>query len=125
MMTTQEHSPVALVTGASRGLGLALTRRLADAGWRVVVDARDAGALQQAVHDIGGVTAVPGDVTDAAHRRALVDTAVGLGPLRLVVANGGTLGPSPLPRLSDAPLDALCDTLDTNTVAQPGLAQTA
>jgi NAD(P)-dependent dehydrogenase (short-subunit alcohol dehydrogenase family) len=117
------QSPVAIVTGASRGLGLALTRRLTDAGWRVVVDARDADALEHAVHDIAGVTAVPGDVTDADHRRALADAATALGPLRLVVANGGTLGPSPLPRLADAPLDALRDTFGTNTVAQLGLAQ--
>ena len=66
-------APVAVVTGASRGLGLALTRALAENGWTVVVDGRDPDALHAAVRDLPSVLAVPGDVTDPAHRHELVD----------------------------------------------------
>ena len=59
----------AIVTGASRGLGLALTRALAERGWRIVVDARDGDALERAVGGLEGVVAVPGDVADPEHRR--------------------------------------------------------
>jgi NAD(P)-dependent dehydrogenase (short-subunit alcohol dehydrogenase family) len=89
--------PVGIVTGASRGLGLALTRALAQRGWRLVVDARDAVALERAVSGLDGVTPIAGDVSAAEHRRALVEAA---GPrLDLLVNNASVLGPSPLPRL--------------------------
>src|SRR3954464_12294996 len=48
-MTPDHATPVALVTGGSQGLGLALTRALAAAGWRVVVDARHADVVSRAV----------------------------------------------------------------------------
>src|SRR5215216_4287547 len=67
--------PVGIVTGASRGLGLALTRALAERGWRLVVDARGAEALERAVAPLEGVVAIPGDVADPGHRRALVEAA--------------------------------------------------
>ena len=91
---------VAIVTGASRGLGLALTRALANEGWKVVVDARGAQALRRATRELEGeVVAVAGDVADAPHRRALVDAA---GPrIDLLVNNAGVLGPSPQPFLAD------------------------
>ncbi len=69
----------AIVTGASRGLGLALATALVEDGWKVVVDARHADELTRATAVLGdAVVAVPGDITDPAHRRALV-TAAGDG----------------------------------------------
>jgi NAD(P)-dependent dehydrogenase (short-subunit alcohol dehydrogenase family) len=118
-------TPLALVTGASAGLGRALAAALDRRGWRLVVDARDAGRLSSAVDAFPHpdlVTAVPGDVADPAHRHALAD-AVG-GRLDLLVLNASTLGPSPLPRLADlAPAD-LEAILRTNTVAPLALVQT-
>lgn len=113
----------ALVTGASRGLGLALTRHLSAAGWEVVVDARSSADLSRAVSDLSGVRAVPGDLTDDAHRRRLAES---VGPaLDLLVLNASTLGPSPLPALAELDLAALRQILETNTVAQLGLIQQA
>ncbi len=116
--------PNALVTGASAGLGLALTAALADQGRRVVVDARDADRLAAAVASVPRpdlVTAVPGDVTDPAHRAALAQ-AVG-DRLDLLVLNASTLGPSPLPRLADLPPAEFERILATNAVAPLALVQ--
>jgi NAD(P)-dependent dehydrogenase (short-subunit alcohol dehydrogenase family) len=115
--------PVAIITGASRGLGLALATGLAEAGWRLVVDARDAAALAAAAPP--GARAVPGDVTDPAHRAALVAAADELGGADLLVNNAGILGPSPQPRLGDYPLDALRSVYEVNVVAPLGLIQLA
>lgn len=118
----------AIVTGGSRGLGLALTAALVHDGWHVVVDGRDAVALHEAVAPLGPcVTAVPGDVTDAGHRADVVAAAAAAatGPIHLLVNNAGGLGPSPLPALGEAPLDALSDLFDTNVVAPLGLIQAA
>jgi NAD(P)-dependent dehydrogenase (short-subunit alcohol dehydrogenase family) len=68
---------------------------------------------------------VPGDVTDAAHRRELVAAATRLGGLDLLVNNAGALGPSPLPPLASYPPDALADVLDANVVAPVTLTQLA
>lgn len=114
--------PVALVTGASRGLGLALAQGLAARGWRLVVDGRDAAALERA-WPAPGTVLLPGDVADPAHRRALAEAGRRLGRLDLLVLNAGTLGPSPLPPLATVPLDAVAETLRVNTVAQLGLVQ--
>jgi NAD(P)-dependent dehydrogenase (short-subunit alcohol dehydrogenase family) len=115
--------PVGIVTGASRGLGLALARALAADGWRLVVDARDATALDAATARLAGVVALPGDVADAAHRAALVAAA---GPrIDLVVNNASALGPSPLPALADLPLDAFERVLAVNVVAPLALVQLA
>ncbi len=132
---------VAIVTGASRGLGAALARGLAEAGWRLVIDARGAGDLERSAVSLARLTdvvAIPGDITDQAHRRDLVDAARQVaarelsrfaphpGPgLGLLVNNAGTLGPSPLPRLTDVPLDALRDIFEVNVIAQLGLVQEA
>src|SRR5215216_3441945 len=98
--------PTAIVTGASRGLGLALADGLADRGWRLVIDARDGVALAQAAAGLRSrtdVVALPGDVADPAHRAALIGAAP--GRIDLLVNNASTLGVSPLPRLSEYSLD--------------------
>ena len=122
-MTPDRTSPVALVTGGSQGLGLALTRALDAAGWRVVVDARHADVLHRAVADLAGVTAVPGDVTDPGHRAELAATVAGLGRLDLIVHNASTLGPSPLPPLADLPVADLERILAANVLAPLALTQ--
>ena len=116
---------VAVVTGASRGLGLALTRALSERGWRVIVDARDAGDLDAAVAGLTGVTAIAGDVADTEHRRALVAAADAFGRLDLLVNNASTLGASPLPPLADYPLGTLEDALRVNVLAPLALVQQA
>ena len=121
---------VAIITGASRGLGLALATGLAGAGWRLVVDARGAGDLAGAAAEIEAgtgsrVVAVPGDVADAAHRRALIEAAGRLGGLDLLVNNAGILGPSPQPPLAAYPLDVLREVYEVNVVAPLGLIQIA
>jgi NAD(P)-dependent dehydrogenase (short-subunit alcohol dehydrogenase family) len=115
---------IAIVTGASRGLGLALTTRLVADGWAVVGDARDAGALFDAFADLGDeAVALPGDVSDPEHRRRLVDEALSLGGLDLLVNNASLLGPSPQPRLAEYPLDVLRRVYEVNVVAPVALTQ--
>src|SRR5256885_16794148 len=97
----------ALITGASRGLGRALARALAERGWRLVIDARGVTELEAVADELSArtkVVAVAGDVSDESHRRALVD-AVGGGRLDLLVNNASLLGPSPQPKLVDYDLD--------------------
>ena len=85
--------PVGIVTGASRGLGLALARALDQRGWRLVVDARGGEALAEATAGLSGLTAIPGDVVDPEHRRALVEAAG--DEIDLIANNASLLGPSP------------------------------
>jgi NAD(P)-dependent dehydrogenase (short-subunit alcohol dehydrogenase family) len=113
----------AIVTGASRGLGLALTRALAEKGWRVAVDARDGDALEREVGGIDGVVAVPGDVSDADHRRRLVDAAG--ASIHLLVNNASVLGPSPQPVLAEYPLEELRRVYEINVLAPLALVQLA
>jgi NAD(P)-dependent dehydrogenase (short-subunit alcohol dehydrogenase family) len=123
--------PVALITGASRGLGRALARRLATEGWDLVVDARGARALRATAEELrrvaptSSVRAVVGDVADSEHRDVLVATAEGLGGLDLLVNNASFLGPSPQPRLADYPLDVLEHVYRVNVIAPLALVQRA
>jgi NAD(P)-dependent dehydrogenase (short-subunit alcohol dehydrogenase family) len=122
------HCPVTLVTGASRGLGRALAEALAARGHALVVDARGAPALEAVRARLAArtdVVAIPGDVADEAHRRALVDAARRLGGLDVLVNNAGVLGPSPLPPLADYPLPELEDVLTANVLAPLRLTQLA
>jgi NAD(P)-dependent dehydrogenase (short-subunit alcohol dehydrogenase family) len=119
---------VALITGASRGLGRALARALAGDGWALIIDSRGAAALDAAARELSAITtvrAIPGDVTDPAHRTALIDTATELGGLDLLVNNASVLGPSPQPSLAEYPLDVLREVYDANVVAPLALAQRA
>ena len=115
--------PTAIVTGASRGLGLALSRALAERGWRLVIDAREAGPLEAAAAGLPGVTALPGDVGDPSHRRALVEAAG--ERIDLLVNNASLLGPSPQPALADYPLDVLEAVYRVNVIAPLALIQLA
>ena len=115
--------PTGIVTGASRGLGLALARALDEGGWRLIVDARGGDALEAATAGLQNVTAIAGDVADPAHRRALVD-AVG-DRIDLVVNNASLLGPSPQPALADYPLETLRDVYEANVIAPLALLQLA
>ena len=114
---------VGIVTGASRGLGLALVRALVERDWRVVVDARGADALELAVAGFEGVVAIPGDVSDPGHRRALVEAAG--NRIDLLVNNAGLLGPSPQPTLAAYPLSELARVYDVNVFAPLALVQEA
>ena len=117
----------AIVTGASRGLGLALAHGLAQRGWRLVIDARNAGDLEVARAALarhgGEVVAIAGNVADSWHRGTLVEAAG--ERIDLLVNNASTLGAAPLPPLADYPLDVLEDVFRVNAVAPLALAQLA
>lgn len=113
----------ALITGASQGLGLALTRAFAARGWNLVVDARDEALLREATRTLPAAVAVAGDVTDPGHRETLAAAAEVFGPLDLLVNNASELGPSPLPKLACYPLDALRAVYETNVLAPLALTQ--
>jgi NAD(P)-dependent dehydrogenase (short-subunit alcohol dehydrogenase family) len=118
--------PLAIITGASRGLGLALARALADRGWALVLDARGASdleAVERELAELTEVTAIPGDVTDPDHRRALV-AAAGEN-IDLLVNNASALGPSPQPALTEYPLEELERVYQVNVFAPLALVQLA
>jgi len=116
--------PIAIITGASRGLGLALARALARRGWALVLDGRGTADLERVARELGSVTevvALPGDVSDDWHRGALVEAA-GDG-IDLLVNNASVLGPSPQPALTQYPLDELERVYRINVLAPLALAQ--
>ncbi len=118
----------AIITGASRGLGLALARELAQQRWNLIIDARGAAALHAVRDELSRLThvvALVGDVTDRAHRRALVVAARAAGGIDVLVNNASILGPSPQPQLIDYPLDVLEQVYRTNVIAPLGLIRAA
>jgi len=127
-MTTQ---PLAVVTGASRGLGRALAGALAGAGYQLIIDARDCRALDATAAELRAtcdlperaVLALPGDITDPGHRAELTGAAEAAGGASLLINNAGTLGASPLPALADYPVADLRASLEINVVAPVALTQ--
>ncbi|MEV5440344.1 SDR family NAD(P)-dependent oxidoreductase [Streptomyces sp. NPDC052682] len=121
--------PVAIITGASKGLGRALAEALAARGWDLVLDARGTGVLREAAAELTAygtrVTPLPGDVTDPGHRSELVAAAWRLGGVDLLVHNASALGAEPLVRLEQLPLEGLRRALEVNLVAALGLVQEA
>ncbi|WP_030318321.1 SDR family NAD(P)-dependent oxidoreductase [Streptomyces sp. NRRL B-3229] len=121
--------PVAIITGASKGLGRALAEALAARGWDLVLDARTPQVLAGTAAALAAhgtrVTALPGDVTDPAHRSELVAAAEKLGGVDLLVNNASALGVEPLTRLDGLPLDGFRRALEVNVVAALGLVQEA
>jgi NAD(P)-dependent dehydrogenase (short-subunit alcohol dehydrogenase family) len=123
---TPSNRPVALITGASAGLGLALAHGLADRGWALVINARGADALKDAADALAAHTDVvplAGDVTDPQHRADLVEAVSELGRLDLLVNNASYLGPSPLQPLGEADLDELHRVYEVDVVAPIALTQ--
>jgi len=115
---------VAIVTGASKGLGRALAKALAGEGWSLVIDARGFSDLEASADEIGlgatdgaSVVAIGGDIATESHRCELAAAARRLGGLDLLVNNASTLGVSPLPELAGYPLDSLREVLEVDLLS--------
>ncbi len=124
---TNEKNKAALITGASRGLGLALARQLAAEGWTLIIDARQIQSLEIAraeLSDLTKVIAIAGSVGDPTHRAKLLAAVERVGGLDLLVNNAGMLGPSPQPALLNYPLDVLEEVYRINVIAPLAVLQT-
>jgi NAD(P)-dependent dehydrogenase (short-subunit alcohol dehydrogenase family) len=118
--------PLAIITGASRGLGLALARALAQNEYSLVIDARRGADLEKVAAELSQATevaALPGDVADPAHRSALIAAAG--ERIDVLVNNASVLGPSPQPALADYPLEAIERVYRVNVFAPLALIQLA
>jgi NAD(P)-dependent dehydrogenase (short-subunit alcohol dehydrogenase family) len=125
-MTVESSDRTAIITGASRGLGLALARTLAEDGWNLIIDARGEEALERARAELSRYTrviAIPGDVTDPEHRGGLAEAAREVGGVDALVNNASVLGPSPQPELLDYPLDEFEQVYRNNVLSPLALIQ--
>jgi NAD(P)-dependent dehydrogenase (short-subunit alcohol dehydrogenase family) len=120
---TNHKQNVAVITGASRGLGAALARELDGRGWTLVLDARDPARLRESAQGLTDAHLAPGDVTDADHRAALANLSAELGGARLLVNNASTLGASPQPTVAELAPEVLDDVFRTNVLAPVELAR--
>ena len=125
--TSPKSAKTALLTGSSRGLGLTLADFLAAQGYTLIIDARNETALEAAAQRLRRyghpVHALPGDMSNSEHRRALAEVVLEQGGLNLLVNNASDLGASPLPELARYPLERLSELFDTNVFAPLGLIQ--
>jgi NAD(P)-dependent dehydrogenase (short-subunit alcohol dehydrogenase family) len=125
-MTGESTQRTAIITGASRGLGLALARRLAEDGWTLIIDARGEESLENARAELSRntrVIAIPGDVADRRHRAAMVEAAREAGGVDALFNNASVLGPSPQPDLLEYPLDVLEEVFRKNVISPLALIQ--
>ena len=126
-MNSTTTPTVALITGASRGLGREVARLLARQGARLLLTARGDDALQAAADELRAqaeVVALAGDVADPAHVERLVQAGLDrFGRIDVLVNNASTIGPSPMPTLDAYPLDAFTEVFQVNTIAPLHLIQ--
>ncbi len=124
---TTETRPVALITGASRGLGLEIARLFAQRGMSLILTARGEEALSAASDELGrstDVIALPGDVSDRNHTSTLVGRGLErFGAIDILVNNASELGPSPMPELANYPLDDLSRVFAVNVLGPLNLIQ--
>jgi NAD(P)-dependent dehydrogenase (short-subunit alcohol dehydrogenase family) len=115
----------AIVTGASRGIGLAIARRLVDAGANVCITARKEAALEEAARELAAddrVLTVAGNTADREHRESAVRAVIGrFGSLDMLVNNTG-INPAYSP-LVETDLAIVIKTFDTNVTAALGWVQ--
>ena len=120
-------SQVALITGASQGLGLAVARLYAQRGIRLILTARGARQLQHAADELRTLTDLlhmAGDVADADHAEQLVTAGLDyFGRIDVLINNASELGPSPMPELSQLAPEAMEDILRVNVLAPLRLIQ--
>ncbi|HLW48022.1 MAG TPA: SDR family oxidoreductase [bacterium] len=130
----QLATSVVLITGASRGLGRAAARLFAARGARLILTARDAGALEETAAALGRgtgpdgrppeVLAVPGDVASAGHAERLVRRGLSrFGRIDVLINNASTLGASPMPRLEALDPSIFDEILRVNVTAPLRLIQ--
>ncbi len=127
MLQGMNTTSVALVTGASRGLGLAVARAYAQRGLRLILTARSADGLERAAGELGATTeveALAGDVADNEHAERLVQRGQErFGQIDVLINNASELGPSPMPTLEELPANALDTILRVNVAAPLRLIQ--
>jgi NAD(P)-dependent dehydrogenase (short-subunit alcohol dehydrogenase family) len=125
-MAGESSQRTAIITGASRGLGLALARRLAEDGWTLIIDARGEDDLEGARAELSRhtrVIAISGDIADKGHRAEILEAAHAAGGVDALVNNASILGPSPQPELLDYPLDVLIEVYSRNVISPLALVQ--
>ncbi len=121
------ETTVALVTGASRGLGLAIARAYAQRGLHLILTARRQHDLNHVVDELRSkaeVVALAGDVADARHAERLVEAGLQrFGRIDVLINNASELGPSPMPELQELSADDFEAILQVNVIAPLRLSQ--